>query len=261
MPEAGTSFAMLALMPVSVSTGAPAAFSTWNSTLTLPAASALAEEMVAFTMDLPCAYSPLDISSSEPWKLPEVSELPRFPVTFRTDPEGHQTFKRDERGSRAWVKPGTPGMEFRIGGLEKSTSGNISYDPANHEHMVRTRAAKIAGIANDIPLLEVDGPEEGDLLIVGWGGTHGSLLTAAQRLQRKGLKVAHAHLRYLNPMPRNTGDVLRRYRKVLVPELNGGQLSLLLRATYLIDCIPLTKVQGRPFLVGEIEQKVEELLA
>src|SRR5262249_5831327 len=151
--------------------------------------------------------------------------------------------------------------EHRIGGLKKEdVTGNVSYDSANHEHMVRTRAKKIANIADDIPELTVTGPAEGDVLVIGWGGTCGSLLTAVQRLIRRGHKVAHAHLRYLNPMPRNTGDVLKRYRKVLVPELNSRQLRLMLRATYLVDAVGLNKVQGRPFLVGEIEQKVEEML-
>src|SRR5205807_3182511 len=130
----------------------------------------------------------------------------------------------------------------------------------NHEHMVRTRAQKIANIANEIPELTVNGPEEGDLLVIGWGGTYGALATAVQRSQRKGYKVAHAHLRYLNPMPRNTGAVLKRYKKVLVPELNSGQLRMLLRAQFLVDAVGLNKVQGRPFLVGEIETKIEEML-
>ncbi|MGL4555430.1 MAG: 2-oxoacid:acceptor oxidoreductase subunit alpha [Gemmataceae bacterium] len=208
-------------------------------------------------------------NGAEPWLIPDLASMPRMDVTFATGPNGEKDgdpvylpYQRDDRLARPWAVPGTAGLEHRIGGLEKEdVTGNISYDPVNHEHMVRTRAAKVAGIADDIPPLEVSGPDEGDVLIVGWGGTFGSLLTAAQRLQRRGLKVAHAHLRYLNPMPKNTGDVLRRYRKVLVPELNNGQLSLLLRAKFLVDCIPFTKIQGRPFLVGEIEQKVDELLA
>src|SRR5205807_46661 len=170
-------------------------------------------------------------------------------------------YKRDERLVRPWAIPGTPGLEHRIGGLEKEdVTGNVSYDSANHEHMVRTRAQKIANIANDIPELTVTGPAEGDLLVIGWGGTYGSILSAVQRAQRKGHKVAHAHLRYLNPMPRNTGDLLKRYKKVLVPELNAGQLSMLLRARFLVDAVGLNKVQGRPFLVGEIETKIEEML-
>jgi 2-oxoglutarate ferredoxin oxidoreductase subunit alpha len=162
---------------------------------------------------------------------------------------------------RQWAIPGTPGLEHRIGGLEKEdVTGNVSYDPANHEHMIRTRAQKIANIANEIPLLEVTGPDEGDLLVIGWGGTYGSILTAVQRAQRKGYSVAHAHLRYLNPMPRNTEELLKRYRKVLVPELNCGQLRLLLRGVYLVDAEGLNKIQGRPFLVSEIEEKIEEML-
>ncbi len=162
---------------------------------------------------------------------------------------------------RPWAVPGTPGLEHRIGGLEKEDiTGNVSYDPSNHEHMVRTRAKKVANIANEIPELSVMGPSEGDLLVLGWGGTYGSIVTACQRAQRKGWKVAQAHLRYLNPMPRNTGEVLKRYRKVLIPELNGGQLRTLIRATYLVDAVGLNKVQGKPFLVSEIEAKIEELL-
>jgi 2-oxoglutarate ferredoxin oxidoreductase subunit alpha len=153
-------------------------------------------------------------------------------------------------------------LEHRIGGLEKEDiSGNVSYDPINHEHMVRTRAQKIANIANEIPELTVNGPEYGDLLVIGWGGTYGSIVTAVQRAQRKGHKVAQAHLRYLNPMPKNTEAVLKRYKRVLVPELNTGQLSMLLRGMYLVPAEGLNKIQGRPFLVSEIEQKIEEMLS
>ena len=161
-----------------------------------------------------------------------------------------------------WALPGTPGLEHRIGGIEKEdVSGNVSYDPANHQHMVHTRAKKIANIANEIPLLEVSGPPEGELLVIGWGGTYGAITSAVQRAQRKGRKVAQAHLRYLNPMPRNTGEVLRRFKKVLVPELNAGQLLMLLRGTFLVDAQGLNKIQGRPFLVSEIEEKIDELLS
>src|SRR5262249_3794353 len=148
-----------------------------------------------------------------------------------------------ERLVRQWAIPGTRGLEHRIGGLEKEdVTGNVCYDPANHEHMVRTRAQKVANIANEIPELAVNGPAEGDLLVIGWGGTYGSIVTAVQRAQRKGLKVAQAHLRYLNPMPKNTGDVLKRYKKVLVPELNAGQLRMLLRGIYLVDAQGLNKI-------------------
>ncbi len=207
-------------------------------------------------------------NGAEPWLIPEINELPKIPVQFVTQPNAvvdgkphFMPYQRDERLVRPWAVPGTAGLEHRIGGLEKEdVTGNVSYDPANHEHMIHTRAEKIARIADDIPELSVFGPEQGDVLVIGWGGTYGSLLTAVQRLQRKGHKVAHAHLRYLNPMPRNTGHVLKRYKKVLVPELNSGQLRTLLRAQYLVDAVGLNKVQGRPFLVGEIEAKVEEML-
>ena len=157
--------------------------------------------------------------------------------------------------------PGTAGLEHRIGGLEKEdVTGNVSYDPANHEHMIRTRAKKVANVANEVPELEVTGAQEGDLLVVGWGGTYGSIVTAVQRARRKGLGVGHAHLRYLNPMPRNTGEVLKRFKRVLVPELNRGQLRMLLRAEFLVDAVGLNKIQGKPFLVSEIEAKIDELL-
>ncbi len=139
-------------------------------------------------------------------------------------------------------------------------TGNVSYDPENHEHMVRTRAQKIANIANEIPLLEVTGSADGDLLVIGWGGTYGAITSAVQRAQRKGQKVAQAHLRYLNPMPRNTGEVLKRFKKVLIPELNAGQLRMLLRAEFLVDAVGLNKIQGRPFLVSEIEAKIDDML-
>jgi 2-oxoglutarate ferredoxin oxidoreductase subunit alpha len=207
-------------------------------------------------------------NGAEPWAIPQLDQLPPIEVRFATEPNskdnGHSHFlpyKRDDRLVRPWAVPGTPGLEHRIGGIEKQdVTGNVNYDPANHEHMVRTRAQKIANIANEIPELEVFGPATGDLLILGWGGTCGSLLTAVQRLQRKGHKVAHAHLRYLNPMPRNTADVLKRYKRVLVPELNAGQLLTLVRAKFLVDAVGLNKIQGRPFLVSEIEMKAEELL-
>jgi 2-oxoglutarate ferredoxin oxidoreductase subunit alpha len=207
-------------------------------------------------------------NGAEPWLIPNVEDLPKITPNFATTTNGIHDgkevflpYKRDDRLVRQWALPGTPGLEHRLGGIEKQdVTGNISYDPANHQHMVNTRAKKIANIAREIPALEVAGPPEGDVLIVGWGGTYGSLLTAAQRLQRRGLKVGHAHLRYLNPMPTNTGEVLKRYKKVLVAELNGGQLRMLIRSMFLVDAVGLNKVQGKPFLVGEIEEKVEEML-
>jgi 2-oxoglutarate/2-oxoacid ferredoxin oxidoreductase subunit alpha len=208
-------------------------------------------------------------NGAEPWLIPRVEDLPkitvRHPQTPNSNGNGEVRFlpyKRDDRLVRQWAIPGTPGLEHRIGGLEKEDgTGNVSYDPINHEHMVRTRAQKIANIAKEIPLLEANGPADADLLVIGWGGTYGAIVSAVQRAQRKGHKVAQAHLRYLNPMPRNTGEVLKRYKKVLVPELNAGQLRMLLRAEFLVDAIGLNKIQGRPFLVSEIEEKIEELLA
>jgi 2-oxoglutarate ferredoxin oxidoreductase subunit alpha len=206
-------------------------------------------------------------NGAEPWLIPTLSELPRIKVTHPAEPSSNGAtshflpYQRDARLVRQWAIPGTRGLEHRIGGLEKEdVTGNVSYDPANHEHMVRTRARKIANIANEIPALEVVGPETGDLLVLGWGGTHGAILSAVQRSQRKGHKVACAHLRYLNPMPKNTADVLKRYKKILIPELNCGQLRMLLRAMCLLDIEGLNKIQGRPFLVGEIEEKIEQML-
>jgi 2-oxoglutarate ferredoxin oxidoreductase subunit alpha len=207
-------------------------------------------------------------NGAEPWPLPRIEDLPRItvkhPTELNANGNGQSSFlpyKRDERLVRPWAVPGTPGLEHRIGGLEKEdVTGNVSYDAQNHEHMIRTRAQKVANIANDIPPLAVTGPAEGDVLVIGWGGTYGALATAVERSIRKGYKVAHAHLRYLNPMPKNTGDVLKRYKKVLVPELNAGQLLVLLRSKFLVDAVGLNKVQGKPFLVSEIEEKVEQLL-
>jgi 2-oxoglutarate ferredoxin oxidoreductase subunit alpha len=208
-------------------------------------------------------------NGAEPWLIPRVEDLPKIHVRHPQGPtsngngEAHfLPYKRDERLVRQWAIPGTPGLEHRIGGLEKEDgTGNVSYDPANHEHMVRTRAQKIANIAKEIPLLEVNGPAEGELLVIGWGGTYGAIVSAVQRAQRKGYKVAQAHLRYLNPVPRNTGEVLKRYKKILVPELNAGQLLLLLRGQFLVEAIGLNKIQGRPFLVSEIEERIEQLLS
>jgi 2-oxoglutarate ferredoxin oxidoreductase subunit alpha len=207
-------------------------------------------------------------NGAEPWMIPNPADLPRIEVKHPTGPNSNGNgeakflpYKRDARLVREWAIPGTAGLEHRIGGIEKEdVTGNVSYDPANHEHMVHTRAKKIANIADEIPLLEVNGPAEGDLLVIGWGGTFGSITTAVERAQHKGHKVAQAHLRYLNPMPKNTPDVLKRYKKILVPELNSGQLCLLLRGMYLAPAESLSKVQGRPFLVSEIEEKIEQML-
>ena len=202
-------------------------------------------------------------NGSEPWKLPRVEELPDLRIEFRTDPEGFQPYERDpETLSRPWAIPGTPGLEHRIGGLEKeNVTGNVSYDPVNHENMVHLRAEKVARIARELPDLEVFGdPEGGDLLVLGWGSTAGAIHGAVASARRLGLSVSRAHLRYLNPFPKNLGEVLARFGRVLAPEMNLGQLALLLRARYLKDVITLSKVQGKPFSRQEILDKIQSIL-
>ncbi len=201
-------------------------------------------------------------NGSEPWKLPEVSDLPQIKPTFRTDPEGFKPYEREATTlARPWAVPGTPGLEHRIGGLEKEdVTGNVSYDPHNHERMVHLRAEKVARIADDIPDVEVIGDETGELLVLGWGSTSGSITGAVNYARREGLSVSRAHLRHLNPFPKNLGEVLRRFDRVLLPEMNMGQLALLLRARYLKDIITFSKVQGRPFTRTEIYRKIKEIL-
>jgi 2-oxoglutarate ferredoxin oxidoreductase subunit alpha len=196
---------------------------------------------------------------AEPWLIPDISTLPKIDPNFATDPETFQPFKRDEKTlARPWAIPGTPGLEHRIGGLEKGNiDGNVNYEPANHDLMTRLRFEKIARIADDIPPLEVFGDEEGgDLLVLGWGSTYGVIRTAVQRARAQGKSVSHAHLKYLNPMPKNVGDVLKRYKKVLIPENNMGQLLLLIRGEFLVDAQGLHRVTGRPFMIAEIEEKI-----
>jgi 2-oxoglutarate/2-oxoacid ferredoxin oxidoreductase subunit alpha len=201
-------------------------------------------------------------NGAEPWKIPTLDELPEIPVKYVTDPVGFQPYKRNpETLARPWAVPGTPGLEHRVGGIEKQdVTGNISYDPLNHEHMVRTRAEKVERIAQEIPDLVPEGDVEGDLLIVGWGSTRGPITAALNSQREKGRKIGHVHLRFLNPLPRNLGDVLKRYKKVLVPEMNMGQLVMLLRAKYLVDAVSYGKIQGKPFKQSEIEFKIEEIL-
>ena len=193
--------------------------------------------------------------AAEPWRIPDEADLPRFPIAYRTDPEGFQPFLRDPRTlARPWVRPGTPGLEHRIGGLEKDyDSGHISYDPDNHARMTQARAAKIAGIAQDIPLQSTTlGADHGALAVVGWGSTFGPIHQAVRIARDEGRDVAHIHIRYMSPFPRNLGDLLKRYDRVLVPEMNNGQLVRLLRAEYLIPAEGLSKVTGKPFKVQEI---------
>ncbi len=201
---------------------------------------------------------------AEPWRIPEQAELKPIEVTHPTEPSDGSPFlpyRRNERLVRPWALPGTPGLEHRIGGLEKEhLTGNVSYDPLNHQYMVELRARKIEGVVKSVPDVQVNGPAEGELLVVGWGSTYGSIAQAVDEARRQNMDVSFVHLRYLNPLPRNLGDVLQRFEKVLVPEMNLGQLRLLLRARYLIDPIGLNKVQGRPFLVREVYEKIAELL-
>ncbi len=201
-------------------------------------------------------------NGAEPWRIPELSDIPGFPVKFATDPSGFLPYKRNPQTlARPWAVPGTPGLEHRIGGLEKQDpTGNINYEPLNHENMVRVRAAKVAAVAQDIPNVLPAGDLEGDLLIVAWGSTSGSITAALKAQRAKGRKIGHLHLRHLNPLPSNLGDVLKRYKRVLVPELNMGQLLWVLRAKYLVDAVGLNKIQGRPFKQAELEQKIEEML-
>jgi 2-oxoglutarate ferredoxin oxidoreductase subunit alpha len=204
-------------------------------------------------------------NGSEPWLLPDIGELPDISVEF-AEPEQHEgdflPYKRDpDTLARPWAIPGTPGLEHRIGGLEKADStGNVSYDPDNHDLMMRLRSRKVAGIAADIPELEVDDPDGADLLVLGWGGTYGPITAAVRRLRRDGKKVAQAHLIHLNPFPRNTGDVLRRYPKILVPEINLGQLVKLVRAEFLVDAAGYHRVSGQPFRSDELAEAMEAML-
>lgn len=202
-------------------------------------------------------------NGAEPWRIPDVSALKKIPVEHPGPGLNGAPFlpyQRNERLARPWAIPGTPGLMHRIGGLEKQDiTGNVSYDPENHQHMVNVRAKKVANIADDIPLQEVVGPKEGDLLVLSWGGTYGACTSATQRCRAEGLSVAHAHLRYLNPFPKNLEQILRSYKKVLVPELNMGQLCMLIRSRFLIDAQGLNKVQGKPFTVHEVMAKIREL--
>ena len=194
-------------------------------------------------------------NAAEPWRLPDVGAFEPFPVSFRTEVDGFQPYGRDpETLARPWVRPGTPGLEHRIGGLEKDyATGNVSYDPENHQRMTDVRHEKIARIADDIPEQTVDqGPESGPLAVVGWGSTHGPISQAVERSREEGLSVSHIHLRHLSPLPRNLGDLLAGFEKVLVPEMNMGQLTTMLRSRYLVPAIGVPKVTGKPFKIVEI---------
>ncbi|MFN9270931.1 MAG: 2-oxoacid:acceptor oxidoreductase subunit alpha [Planctomycetaceae bacterium] len=208
-------------------------------------------------------------NGSEPWSIPKMSDMKPIvvkhpegrPAGVEGSPDDFLPYLRNEKGARPWALPGTPGLEHRIGGLEKADiTGNVDYSPGNHHKMVMNRVNKVAGIAEHIPLQTVEGVERGKLLVISWGGTFGAVRTAVQQCVKSGKSVAHTHLRYLNPFPKNLGEIIKRYDKVLIPELNVGQLRMLIRGTYLADAVGLNKIQGKPFLVSEIVRKIDELL-
>jgi 2-oxoglutarate ferredoxin oxidoreductase subunit alpha len=204
-------------------------------------------------------------NGTEPWRIPDAKSMP--PIEVKHPGPAHNgdvfhPYERNERLARPWALPGTPGLMHRIGGLEKQdVTGNVNYEPDNHQHMINTRARKVALVADDVPEQDVSGPASGKLLVVSWGGTYGACATAVREARAAGGSVAHCHLRYLNPFPRNLGELLGRYEKVLVPELNRGQLRMLLRAEYLVDAIGLNKIKGKPFTVAEVVEKIQDLLA
>jgi 2-oxoglutarate ferredoxin oxidoreductase subunit alpha len=209
-------------------------------------------------------------NGSEPWRLPDLDALPLIDPMFATEPnhvsdagvDEFWPYLRDTTTlARAWAAPGTPGLEHRIGGLEKQDgSGNVSYDPANHDLMVRTRQAKVDRVAATIAPLEVDDPDgDADILVIGWGSTYGPIGAAVRRCRDAGLHVAQAHFRHLNPLPENTEQVLRGYRKVLLPEMNLGQLALMLRGRFLVDVVSYTQVRGLPFKAAELASVIQEV--
>jgi len=198
---------------------------------------------------------------SEPLKIPKLEELKDIPVHFRKEVEGFHPYLRDENLTRPWAIPGTPGLEHRIGGLEKKDIyGNISYDPDNHQLMVNRRKEKIDNIKNDIPELIVEGDQQGELLVLGWGSTYGAIKEASRHIQAQGYNASQAHIRYISPFPKNLDNVLNRFKKILLPELNTGQMANVIRSTFLRDVIQFNKVQGQPFKVAEIENKIIEIL-
>ena len=202
-------------------------------------------------------------NAAEPWLIPDIETLTRFPVEFRTEPEGFEPYARDPQTlARPWAAPGTPGLEHRIGGIERAEeTGHISYDPANHQRMTDLRKAKIDGIANDIPPQTVDaGPESGRLAVVGWGSTYGPISRAVDNLAHRGLEVSHIHLRHICPLPANLGQLLAGFERVIVPEMNTGQLSMLLRSEFLIDAQGINKVSGQPFKIQELEDALQARL-
>ncbi len=217
---------------------------------------------IKFMTPVICLTDGYVANGAEPWMVPDVGDLPEIPVEFAKNPATFMPYARDEKTlARPWAIPGTPGLEHRIGGLEKEhITGNISYDPENHDFMVKMRAAKIERIANDVPLQDVEGDQEGDLLVVGWGSTYGSIKSAVTNARAKGLSVSHAHIRYLNPFPRNLGEILYKFKNILVPEINNGQLVSLLRAKYLVPAIGLNIIRGLPLRSEEIEEQITSMV-
>ncbi|HEX3727076.1 MAG TPA: 2-oxoacid:acceptor oxidoreductase subunit alpha [Pirellulales bacterium] len=203
-------------------------------------------------------------NGAEPWRVPDVDSLPQITIKHPPGNENGDEFHpygRDERLARPWALPGTPGLMHRIGGLEKQDiTGNVNYEPENHQHMVDLRARKVANIAKDIPPQELIGPSSGKVLVLSWGGTYGACATAVQHWRAKGSPVAHAHLRYLNPLPANLGEIIKGFENVLIPELNLGQLRMVIRAQFLVDAVGLNKVQGKPFAIKEVVEKIGTLL-
>jgi 2-oxoglutarate ferredoxin oxidoreductase subunit alpha len=201
-------------------------------------------------------------NGAEPWLIPDPRNLPEIDVRFRTEPEGFHAYAREEATlARPWVRPGTPGLEHRIGGLEKQdVTGNVSYDPDNHDLMVRLRAEKVRRVAQEIPPTTINGPAGGDLLVVGWGGTYGAITAAVEEAQAAGKSVASIHLRHLCPLPPDLGQILRQYRRVLVPEINSGQLVRVLRAEYLVDAVGFNRVRGVPLATQDILEAVNQLV-
>lgn len=200
-------------------------------------------------------------NGAEPWRLPNLDEFEPFTVNTPPADQPYRPFERDPKTlARALAIPGTPGMEHRLGGLEKNDAGEVSYDPENHAHMTEMRAEKIRRIADSYAPLIINGEPEGDVLALGWGGTYGAITSATRTLQAEGYKVSSVHLRHLNPLPNDLGDTLKRFKKVIIPELNTGQLALLVRAKYLIDAVPLTKMMGRPFRVADVREAILNLI-
>ena len=201
-------------------------------------------------------------NGSEPWKIPDVDSLPEIETHITTKKNGFAPFNHDNQNlARPWGLPGTPGLEHRVGGLEKwDSTGHVSYDPDNHQKMVELRQQKVDIIANDIPKCKIYGKGQGDLLVVGWGGTHGAIRSAVESAQSEGLSISHLHLRHLNPFPKDLGEILVKFQKVMIPELNLGQLAMIIRSKFLVNAISFSKVQGKPFTQTEVYHKITELI-